>query len=496
MSKPVRTRYAPSPTGHLHIGGARTALFSYLWARKNGGSFIVRIEDTDVERNVADAEKKQLAGLKWLGIDWDESVDVGGPHAPYRSMERVDLYQTYVDQLLGAGQAYRCYATAEELEAERQEQLARGEAPKYSGKYRDLTEEQEKALQAEGRVASIRFRVPQGRTIVVNDAVRGTVSFESDGIGDFIIMRPDGRPTYNFAVVIDDALMEITHVVRAEEHLSNTPRQVLLYEALGFDIPVFAHASLILNPEGKKMSKRDEAIIQFIDQYRELGYLPEAMINFLVLLGWAPEGEEKERELFTKEELIERFSLERVSKAPAVFDTGKLKWMNNHYIKQSPLERIVDLAWPHLVRAGRVSSDPDEREREWITRLVALYQEQLDYVAQIVDLTGLFFQTEVTYGEDARSVLEEEQVPQVLSAFVRELEQAEGGGVSSDEVKTMLKSVQKATGQKGKRLFMPVRAAVTGQTHGPDLRETIALLGKETVIRRLRLFLSQHSANG
>ncbi|MDR6226985.1 glutamate--tRNA ligase [Desmospora profundinema] len=489
MTKPIRTRYAPSPTGHLHIGGARTALFSYLWARKNGGSFVVRIEDTDVERNVADAEEKQLAGLKWLGIDWDESVDVGGPYGPYRSMERVEIYQQYVDQLLESGLAYRCYATSEELEAERQEQLARGEAPKYSGKYRDLTLEQEQALKAEGRVASIRFRVPEGRTITIDDAVRGKVSFESDGIGDFIIVRPDGRPTYNFAVVVDDALMEITHVVRAEEHLSNTPRQVLLYEALGFEVPVFAHASLILNPEGKKMSKRDESIIQFIDQYRELGYLPEAMINFLVLLGWAPEGEERERELFTKEELTGRFSLERVSKAPAVFDTGKLNWMNNHYIKESSLDRIVDLAWPHLEQAGRVSADPDEREREWITRLVGLYQEQLDYVAQIVDLTGLFFRTEVEYSDEAREVLKGEQVREVFTAFANELEQAGEADVTADGVKKMLKAVQKATGQKGKQLFMPVRAAVTGQTHGPDLRETIALLGKETVVDRLRRFL-------
>lgn len=485
----IRTRYAPSPTGHLHIGGARTALFSYLWARKNGGSFAVRIEDTDVERNVADAEKKQLAGLKWLGIDWDESVDIGGPYAPYRSMERVHIYQKYVDQLLETGQAYRCYATSEELEAEREEQLARGEAPKYSGKYRDLTPEQEEALKAEGRVPSIRFRVPEGRTITVEDAVRGTVSFESDGIGDFIIVRPDGRPTFNFAVVVDDALMKFTHVVRGEEHISNTPRQVLVYEALGFQVPVFAHASIILNPEGKKMSKRDESIIQFIDQYRDLGYLPEAMINFLVLLGWAPEGEERERELFTKEELIERFSLERVSKAPAVFDPGKLKWMNNHYIKESPVERIVDLAWPHLERAGRVSADADEQERQWVTRLVGLYQEQLDYVAQIVDLTTLFFRTEVEYSEEAREVLAGEQVTQVLTAFAAELENSDSSELTPDGVKGMLKAVQKATGYKGKQLFMPVRAAVTGETHGPDLRETISLLGKETVLSRLHHYL-------
>ncbi len=313
----VRTRYAPSPTGHLHIGGARTALFSYLWARKNGGAFVVRIEDTDVERNLADAEQKQLEALKWLGIDWDESVDVGGSHSPYRSMERLEIYQKHLQKLLDAGHAYPCYCTQEELERDRERQLAEGKAPKYSGRCRHLTSEERQTFEQEGRKPSIRFRVPEGREITIQDEVRGEVRFETEGIGDFILLRPDGRPTYNFAVVVDDALMEITHVVRGEEHISNTPRQILLYEALGLEPPVFAHASLILNAEGKKMSKRDESIIQFIDQYRELGYLPEAIINFLVLLGWAPEGDKAEEEIFSMDELIHLFSLKRVSKAPA-----------------------------------------------------------------------------------------------------------------------------------------------------------------------------------
>ncbi|PTX58153.1 glutamyl-tRNA synthetase /glutamate--tRNA(Gln) ligase [Melghirimyces profundicolus] len=486
----VRTRYAPSPTGHLHIGGARTALFSYLWARKNGGSFVVRIEDTDVERNVADAEKKQMEALKWLGIDWDESVDVGGPHAPYRSMERLDLYQTHLDKLLEGGQAYPCYCTQEELDREREKQLAEGVAPKYSGRCRHLSEEEREAFEKEGRVPSIRFRVPEGRTITVRDEVRGEVRFDSDGVGDFIIQRPDGRPTYNFAVVVDDALMEITHVVRAEEHLSNTPRQILLYEALGFEPPVFAHASLILNPDGKKMSKRDESVIQFIDQYRELGYLPESIINFLVLLGWAPEGEKAEEEIFSKEELIDLFSLKRVSKAPAVFDTGKLKWMNNHYIKESSTERITDLAIPHLARAGRISENPTGEELEWVSRLVGLYKEQLDYVAQIVELTEMFFREEARYSGEAKEVLSGEQVPEVVEGFIKQLETFEGA-LTPGEVKALLKTVQKETGHKGKKLFMPIRAAVTGEVHGPDLRETICLLGKEKVLARLKGFLER-----
>jgi nondiscriminating glutamyl-tRNA synthetase len=488
----VRTRYAPSPTGHLHIGGARTALFSYLWARKNGGSFIVRIEDTDLERNVEQAAEKQMDGLKWLGIDWDEGMEKGGPHAPYRSMERTDIYREYLEKLLESGHAYPCYCTQEELERDREKQLAEGVAPKYVGRCRNLTPEQRREREAEGRKPSIRFRVPEGRTIVIQDEVRGEVRFESDGIGDFIVARPDGRPTYNFAVVVDDALMEITHVVRGEEHLSNTPRQVLIYEALGFEAPVFAHASLILNPDGKKMSKRDESVIQFIDQYKELGYLPEAIVNFLALLGWAPEGDKAEEEVFSKEELVDLFSLNRVSKAPAVFDTGKLKWMNNHYIKQSSLERITDLALPHLQKAGRVPEELTDEKREWVTRLVGLYQEQLDYVAQIVELSEMFFRTEVDYSDEAREVLAQEHVPEVAAAFINQIEQAED--LEPDTIKTLLKNVQKETGYKGKQLFMPVRAAVTGQTHGPDLRETISLLGADTVISRLQHYLNNRDA--
>lgn len=487
MGRKIRTRYAPSPTGHLHIGGARTALINYLWARKNGGSFVVRIEDTDVERNMEGAEARQLAGLKWLGIHWDESVDVGGPHAPYRSMDRLPIYQEYAERLRQNGYSYPCYCTAEELDQDRERQLAQGVAPKYSGRCRNLTEQERKALEVEGRQPSTRFKVPSGKVITVQDEVRGEIQFETDGIGDFIITRPDGRPTYNFAVVVDDALMEITHVLRAEEHLSNTPRQILIYEALGLEVPRFGHASIILNPDGKKMSKRDESILQFVDQYKDLGYLPEALINFLILLGWSPEGEVAEEEIFSKEELIQLFSLNRLSKAPAIFDTGKLKWMNNHYIKQSSTERIAELALPHLIQAGRISENPTEAQRAWMTRLVGLYQEQLNNVAEIVELTAMFFRKEVHYSPEAAEVLQQEHVPEVIQAFVAELEQAQD--VSGETVKSLLKAVQKKTGHKGKGLFMPVRAAVTGEVHGPDLRESISLLGKETVLGRLRNLL-------
>lgn len=484
MTKQVRVRFAPSPTGHLHIGGARSALFNYLFARNQGGKFIVRIEDTDQARNVETATDKLLESMKWLGIEWDESIDVGGPFGPYRCMERLDIYKDHIEKLIASGKAYYCYMTEEESEKEREEQVARGETPKYSGRDRDITVEQREAYEKEGRKPVVRFRVPEGQEVVVDDAIRGQVSFETDGIGDFIIARRDGIPMYNFAVVIDDHLMEISHVIRGEEHLSNAPRQVLLFEAFGWEAPKFAHASLILNQDRQKMSKRDESIIQFVEQYRELGYLPEALINFLSLLGWSPVGEE---EIFTKEELIEQFSLERVSKAPAVFDTQKLEWMNNQYMKKAQGEQVVELALPHLISSGKLPVDMSEQQITWARDLILLHQEKMSYGAEIVGLTELFFKTEIEYNEEAKAVLNEEQVPVVLQEFKSQLEELTT--FTADDVKAATKATQKATGQKGKQLFMPIRVATTGQTHGPDLPQAISLLGKDIVISRLKNLL-------
>lgn len=485
MTKQVRVRFAPSPTGHLHIGGARSALFNYLFARNQNGKFIVRIEDTDQARNVDTATEKLLDSLKWLGIDWDESVDTGGEYGPYSSMERLSIYKKYIDQLIEEGKAYHCYMSEEELEKEREEQRARGETPKYSGRDRNLTPEQKEAYEREGRKPVVRFRVPDSGTILVEDIVRGEVTFDTEGIGDFVIARKDGIPMYNFAVVVDDHLMEISHIIRGEEHLSNTPRQILLYKAFGWEIPKFAHASLILNEDRQKMSKRDETIIQFVEQYKELGYMPEAIVNFISLLGWSPGGEE---EILTKEQLIEKFSLERIIKAPAVFDTKKLAWMNNQYMKDAPLDRVVQLALPHLIKAGKLPEDLDGEERQWAESLIELHQEKMSYGAEIVELTELFFRDEIDYNEEAKAVLNEEQVPVVLSSFKEKVQELEI--LSADEVKQAMKEVQKETGQKGKKLFMPIRVAVTGQTHGPDLPKTIVLLGKEKVIARINELLT------
>jgi nondiscriminating glutamyl-tRNA synthetase len=304
-------------------------------------------------------------------------------------------------------------------------------------------------------------------------------------MGDFVIVKKDGTPTYNFAVAVDDHLMKISHVLRGEDHISNTPKQIMIYEAFGWDIPVFGHMTLIVNENRKKLSKRDESIIQFIEQYEELGYLSDALFNFIALLGWSPGGEE---EVYNKEQLIEIFDPARLSKSPAVFDTQKLAWMNNQYIKQLELDVLVSLSLPHLIKAGKVSDNMSEEETERIHGLIALYQEQMSFGAEIVSLTELFFKEDITYNEEAKVVLEGEQVPEVLSAFINELKIVED--FSADNVKASIKAVQKATGQKGKNLFMPIRVAITGQMHGPDLPKSIAVLGKSTVISRLENIIS------
>ncbi|MEH7477364.1 glutamate--tRNA ligase [Bacillus altitudinis] len=481
MGNEVRVRYAPSPTGHLHIGNARTALFNYLFARSQGGKFIIRIEDTDQKRNVEGGEESQLRHLQWLGIDWDESIDKDGGYGPYRQSERNDIYKKYYDELLEKDLAYKCYCTAEELEEEREAQIARSEMPRYSGKCSHLSKEEEDKLIAEGREPSIRFRVPKGEIIKFDDMVKGDISFETDGIGDFVIVKKDGTPTYNFAVAVDDHLMEMTHILRGEDHISNTPKQIMVFNAFGWDVPLFGHMTLIVNENRKKLSKRDESIIQFIEQYKNLGYLPEALFNFIALLGWSPVGEE---ELFTKEQFIDIFDVNRLSKSPALFDMHKLKWVNNQYVKALDLDQVVALTLPHLQKAGKVSEQLTEEENTWVRKLISLYHEQLSYGAEIVELTELFFKEQIEYNQEAKEVLAEEQVPEVMASFAGQLERLES--FTPDEIKAAIKAVQKETGHKGKKLFMPIRVAVTGQTHGPELPQSIELLGKETVLNRIK----------
>ena len=481
MSK-IRVRYAPSPTGHLHIGNARTALFNYLFARHNDGEFIIRIEDTDLKRNIEGGEKSQLENLAWLGIDWDESPENPGEYGPYRQSERREVYQPLIDQLLMSNLAYKCYCTSEELEAEREEQRARGEMPHYAGKCANLTPEEQAEKEAAGLEPVIRFRVPRNTSFAFDDMVKGEISFESDNVGgDFIIQKRDGMPTYNFAVAVDDHLMKITHVLRGDDHIANTPKQLMIYDAFGWPRPTFGHMTLIINSEtGKKLSKRDESILQFIEQYRELGYLPEAMFNFVALLGWSPVGED---EIFPQDELIKIFDTKRLSKSPAAFDQKKLEWVNNHYIKAMDLDKLTELYLPYLIKAGKVEENPAPEHKKWVKRVVSLYQPQMSYAAEITEISNLFFQDQLELDDAAKEVLAGEDVSTVLNAFKAQLEAMDT--VEAAGVLAAIKAVQKETGVKGKNLWMPIRVAVSGMVHGPELPETVEILGKEKALAHL-----------
>ena len=480
----VRVRYAPSPTGNLHIGNARTALFNYLFAKHYGGDFILRIEDTDFKRNKEEGERSQLKYMDWLGLDYDEGIGKEKEFGPYRQSERIEIYQKYAEQLLAEDKAYKCYMTAEELEAEREEQVANGLPPRYSGKHAHLTKEEQDQFEKEGRKPSIRIRVPQDRTYSFNDMVKGELSFEGKDFGDFVIVKNDGVATYNFAVAIDDHLMEISHVLRGDDHVSNTPKQLVVYEALGFKPPIFGHMTLIVNENKKKLSKRDETIIQFIEQYDDLGYLPEALFNFITLLGWSPEGEQ---EIFTREEFVKIFDEKRLSKSPAFFDNNKLTWINNQYIKAQPLERIVNLALPFFVKEGVAIQEEVDNNRAWFEKLISLYQPQMSYGAEIVELTKQFFVEEIKFDEEELEILKQDTTVAVFEDFLEKLEVA--GDFTSESIKTLIKTIQKDTGVKGKNLFMPIRIASTGSMHGPELNTSLELLGRDRVVARVKAAL-------
>lgn len=470
MSK-IRVRFAPSPTGPLHIGGARSALFNYLLAAKAGGDFILRMEDTDRERSTPESEENIKDSLRWLGIQWNEGIDIGGPYAPYRQMERLDTYQKVAEQLIAEGKAYYCYCSEAEIEEERQAQLAKGETSRYGGRCRHLTEEERAEKEAQGIKPVVRFAVPPGQDIVIEDQVRGRVVFQSDGEGDFILMKSDGIPTYHFAVVVDDHLMQITHIVRAEEHLSNTPRQLLLYEALGWEKPVFAHVSLILGKDRSKMSKRHGSVS--VTNYRDQGYLPQALVNFLALLGWAPE---EKKELFTMEELIAEFSLSRVSKSPAVFDLDKLKWLNGQYLHQLDLDQVVTGITPYL-------DDSMTQNTANLQLLAATLQNHLLCFSDVKEFMPLIQGGLPQWDAECAAIMQKEQVPGLLRLFASSLFALPE--MTPEEVKKTLKACGKELGVKGADLFMPVRIAATGMQHGPDIDKLIALMGKHVLDQRL-----------
>ena len=492
MTKKVRVRYAPSPTGHLHIGNARTALFNYLFARHEGGEFIIRIEDTDLKRNIKNGEKSQLDNLKWLGIDWDESPDNPGEYGPYRQSERSHIYNPLIEELLEKDEAYKCYCTTEELEAEREAQREKGQMPQYGGTCAHLTKEEQEEKEAAGLTPVIRIRVHKDKTYDFDDIVKGPISFEGKSVGgDFVIKKRDGMPTYNFAVTVDDHYMEISHVLRGDDHIANTPKQLMVYEAFGWEPPLFGHMTLIINSEtGRKLSKRDESILQFIEQYRERGYMPEALFNFISLLGWSPKGEE---EIYSKKELIDIFDPTRLGKSPAAFDAKKLEWISNQYLKEENLDELTNQALPHLIEAGYIEANPNAERLAWVKKLVSLYQEQMSYAAEIVSLATLFFEEGFDLDEQEKEILKEETVPVVLHAFKEKLSILEPFVAS--EIQGAVKAVQQDTGIKGKKLFMPIRIAVSGEMHGPQLNDTIELLGRDKALQHIELTLKEIEKN-
>ena len=492
----IRVRYAPSPTGHLHIGNARTALFNYLFARHNQGTMVLRIEDTDQKRNVKGGSKSQMENLHWLGIDWDEGPDKGGDYGPYRQSERKEIYQKYIDQLIDEGKAYYSYKTEEELEAQREEQRAAGVAPHYTYEYEGMTADEIKQAQDEAKAKGlkpvVRIHIPEMETYSWDDIVKGHLEFESDTIGgDFVIQKRDGMPTYNFAVVVDDHLMKITHVLRGDDHVSNTPKQLVVYEALGWEPPKFGHMTLIINSEtGKKLSKRDESVLQFIEQYRDLGYLPEAMFNFITLLGWSPKGE---NEIFNKREFIKQFDPARLSKSPAAFDQKKLEWINNQYIKKADRDTLLDLALNNLQEAGLVDEHPTPEKMEWVRQLVNIYSVQMSYTKQIVDMAKIFFEEAKDLSDEEIEEIKNDDGRGVIEEFKKQLDLIPR--FTSVQIMNAIQATRKATGIKGRKLFMPIRIATTRSMVGPGIGEAMELLGKERVLEHIDLTLKQMSAN-
>src|SRR3989338_952850 len=381
MSNQIRVRFAPSPTGYLHIGNVRTALFNYLFTKKYNGAFILRIEDTDFDRVKREYEDSILEDLKWLGLKWDEGSDCGGNYAPYRQSERINTYKEYADKLLNEGRAYKCFCSGEELERKRKEAQSKKLPPRYDGKCRNLSGEEINRLEKQGAKPTIRFKV-EDRLIEFEDMIRGKVGFKGSDIGDFVILRSDGIASYNFAAAIDDALMKITHVIRGEDHLSNTPRQILLNQAMGFDIPKFTHLSMILGPDKSRLSKRHGA--ESVTELKEEGYLSEAVINYLSLLGWSSEDG---REIMPLTDIIKNFSLERVSKSPAVFDIKKLKWINSHYIKNKDIAELTELSIPFLVKAGVRT---EAVNREWLYKVVDAIRGNIEILSEIDKYAGIF----------------------------------------------------------------------------------------------------------
>ena len=488
MDNTVRVRFAPSPTGHLHVGGARTALFNFLYARKTGGKFILRVEDTDLERSTKESEEMVLSDLKWLNLDWDEGPDKGGEYGPYRQSERLDIYKKYAFKLLEEGKAYKCFCTDEELEEMRKKAEEEKRPPHYDGRCRRLSEEEIKEKMDTGIPYTIRFKVPD-RDYVLYDIVRGKVEWKSGVLGDFVILRSNGMPVYNFCVVIDDYLMKISHVIRAEEHLPNTLRQLMLYEALNWKAPKFAHVSLILGKDRSKLSKRHGATS--VSQFKKEGFLPEAMTNYLALLGW---NDGTDREEFTLKELIEKFSLKRVSKSPAVFDIDKLKWINSLHIKKLSDSDYLKLSEEFVCEKFPFLKNAYKNKKEWMLKVVNMVKKGLNTLKEIPDQIAFLFEYKPWEEKDILELFESDR-KQFESAVLIAKKLSELDEINTESLWQTVNEVKKE-GFKGKYLFHPLRIVVSGKNSGPEIDVLTESLieGKDIenlipIEKRVKLFL-------
>lgn len=469
FDKPVRVRFAPSPTGFLHVGNVRTALFNWLLARRHGGQFILRIEDTDAERSRPEYEEQLKKDLHWLGLDWNEGIDCTGAYGPYRQSERYAIYQKFAQQLLDEDKAFRCFCTEEALEKIRQEQLSRNETPHYSGKCRNLTAAEIESCIKVKTPSTLRLRVRPG-TVGFSDMVFGRIEIDTAQISDPVLLRSDSSPTYNFCCVIDDYLMKITHVIRGDGHLSNTHRQILVYEALQAPVPEFAHLSTILGPDGQKLSKRHGATS--VNEFCHQGYLPEAFANYLSLLGWSSPTEGQE--IMSLEEITQQFDLSRVQKNPAIFDNAKLNWMDRTYITKTPGEALVNVAKHFFVEAGLVPEALDSATRAWLGQVIDIVKTHVDHLDQLPNETGIIYAFDPSQLEAAaRDTLQKPEGQAVVLEFARLLEPLDG--LTPEKYREIIGQVKTTTRQKGRNLFHPIRAALTGRDSGPEMEKLIPL---------------------
>ncbi len=458
----VRVRFAPSPTGHLHIGGARTALFNWLYAKHNKGTFILRIEDTDRTRSTEEYIDAIIEGMKWLDLDWDEG--------PYRQTDRFDVYRRYTEKLLNEGKAYYCYCLPEELEQRRQEALVQGKSPKYDGRCRNLQDP------IPGKNPAVRFRMPQEGETAVNDLIKGKTVFDNAYLDDLIIMRSDGTPTYNFTVVVDDVDMNITHVIRGDDHLNNTPKQIHIYNALGYEVPLFAHLPMILGADKTRLSKRHGAVS--VMAYKEMGYLPDALVNYLVRLGWSY----GDQEIFTRDELIQYFSFDKVGKSAAVFNPEKLLWLNSQYIINSSAEELAEMVVPFLIKE-KVISEGQTLDKEWLSKAIDTQKERSRTLIELANSLRYYISEDVEYNEKAKiKFLNEKSLPYLIELKDSLVSISD---FSALEIEKVFTSIIEKHGIKLGNLAQPVRVAMTGKTESPGIFEVIEIAGKEKTLKRL-----------